>query len=193
MIHFDVLGTLELRGPDGRQIDQLLRQPKRLALLAYLVIPAPGSWHRRDTLLGIFWPDLDATRARTALRNALYVLRQTLGDGVVRTRGDEEVAIDPTALQTDLAALGEALRTGRPGDVLALYRGELLPSLYPTDSPEFHPWLDAQRTRLRLQVAKAGSEWAAALEREGRLREALAAARRVLESTRTTRPSFGLS
>src|ERR1051325_683875 len=137
MIRFDLLGQVSLTRAKGVQVGDLLRQPKRLALLAYLVTPAPGSWHRRDTLLALFWPDLDTPRARTSLRNALYVLRQTLGDGVLVTRGDEEVSVDPAALTTDVAELRAALHEGRGGDALQQYRGELLPGLYPPDSDGF--------------------------------------------------------
>ncbi len=181
MIRFKLLGEIDLRGDGGAQLDQLLRQPKRLSLLAYLVAPTPGTWHRRDTLLGLFWPEQDTTHARTSLRNALYVLRQALGERVLRTRGDEEVSIDPAELETDLAELGEALRTGRTAEGLALYQGDLLPGLFPPDSDGFQRWLDTERARLRIEVAKAGVEWAAILEGEGGLEEARDVARRMLE------------
>ena len=90
-----MLGEIQLHAAGGSELSTLLRMPKRLALLAYLAMPNPGTWHRRDVLLALFWPELDATRARTALRNALYVLRQQLGDEAIRTRGDEEISIDP--------------------------------------------------------------------------------------------------
>lgn len=181
MIRFDLLGEIRLRAADGTPVDAILRQPKRLALLAYLVTPAPGSWHRRDILLALFWPELDTARARSSLRNALYVLRQILGDGVLRTRGDEEVSVDPARVGTDLAAVWQALRDGRGGDALAHCRGELLPGLFPPGSEGFQQWLEEERARLKVQVARAGLAWAATLDREGRRTDALAAVRRVLE------------
>lgn len=181
MIRFNLLGEIGLTRADGTPVDQLLRQPKRLALLAYLVAPVPGTWHRRDTLLALFWPDLDTAHARTALRNALYVLRQVLGEATLRSRGQEEVSVDPAEMSTDLAALRAALEASRADEALAHYRGELLPGLHASDSGGFQDWLDAERTRIRLEVAKAGMEWAAGLEREGRLAEAARVARRVLE------------
>ncbi len=131
MIRFRLLGEIGLQAADGTEVHGLLRQPKRLAILAYLVGPVPGTWHRRDTLLALFWPDLDSGRARSSLRNALYILRQTLGEAVVRTRGDDEVSIDPAALETDLGALRTALADGRVDEALGLYRGDLLPGLFP--------------------------------------------------------------
>lgn len=181
MIRFKLLGQIDLRSDDGAQFDQLLRQPKRLSLLAYLVAPSPGTWHRRDTLLGLFWPEQDTAHARTSLRNALYVLRQALGDSVLRTRGDEEVSIDPELVETDLAEVWCALREGRPAEALTHFRGDLLPGLFPPDSDGFQRWLESERARVRVEVVKAGVEWAATLERDGKLDQALNVARRVLD------------
>ncbi len=181
MIRFRLLGEIGLQAADGTEVHALLRQPKRLALLAYLVGPVPGTWHRRDTLLALFWPDLDSGRARSSLRNALYILRQTLGEAVVRTRGDDEVSIDPAALETDLGALRTALADGRVDEALVLYRGDLLPGLFPPESEGFQRWLDDERGQLKVEVARAAAKRAASLQQEGKLDQALAAARRVVE------------
>ena len=77
MIRLRMLGEIRLTTADGTELDSLLRQPKRLALLAYLASPAPGVWHRRDAILALFWPELDTARARTLPRNGLYIVRQT--------------------------------------------------------------------------------------------------------------------
>ncbi len=181
MIRFRLLGEIGLHAADGTEIHSLLRQPKRLALLAYLVGPQPGTWHRRDTILALFWPDLDAGRARSSLRNALYILRQTLGDAVVRTRGDDEVSIDPATLTTDVGALRTALAEGRVDEALAFYRGDLLPGLFPPESEGFQRWLEDERGQIKAEVARAGAKRAAGLEQEGMLDQALVAARRVVE------------
>lgn len=150
-------------------------------LLAYLATPIPGTWHRRDTLLSLFWPEFDTSHARTSLRNALYVLRQGMGDGVLLGRGDEEISINPAALETDLAGLIRAIAENQPDEALAAYTGELLPGLYPSDSEGFQRWLEGERSRLRTEVARAGGRHLARLEREGRLEEARGTAQRVLE------------
>jgi DNA-binding SARP family transcriptional activator len=59
MIRFHTLGVLDLRGPDGLELRSVLQQPKRLGLLAYLAIASPHRFHRRDSLLALFWPELD--------------------------------------------------------------------------------------------------------------------------------------
>ena len=92
----------------------MLRQPKRLALLAYLAVASPRRFHRRDSLLALFWPELDQEHARAALRRALYFLRSELGAEVVAGRGDEEVGVPETELWCDAAALDQALAAGDP-------------------------------------------------------------------------------
>lgn len=180
MIELQVLGEIRLRSGDGAELDALLRQPKRLALFAYLASPKPGTWHRRDMLLALFWPDLDTAHARTSLRNSIYVLRQTLGENVIRNRGDEEISIDPAMVETDLAVVWDALRNNRPEEALAHYRGELLPGLFPSDSDGFQRWLDAERTRLQVAVSTAAIARVSELERSGDLTDALAIARSVI-------------
>jgi DNA-binding SARP family transcriptional activator len=95
-----MLGTIALSSADGTEIDALLRQPKSVALLAYLTLPRPGTWHRRDVLLATFWPELTQSAARAALRSALHLLRRHLAEGTIRTRGDDEVGVDPALLVT---------------------------------------------------------------------------------------------
>jgi len=175
-----LLGEIGLRGPDGQSLDRLLRQPKRMALLAYLAAPSPGVWHRRDTILGLFWPELSTPRARTSLRTAVYVLRQALGDETIRSRGDEELSVDPERLTTDLQALLAALAAGDANEALRLYRGDLLAGLYPSNARGFEEWLARERGQLRSQVAGAALQLVAALESEKRWGDALSAARRVL-------------
>src|SRR3989449_4713409 len=84
MIELRMLGRLSLTGADGREVRGLLGQPRRLALLAYLAAASPQGFHRRDTLLALFWPELDQEHARAALRQALHVVRDALGAGAVK-------------------------------------------------------------------------------------------------------------
>ncbi|MBA3405665.1 MAG: hypothetical protein H0U13_13455, partial [Gemmatimonadaceae bacterium] len=102
-----MLGGIGLSDTDGREMDALLRQPKHVALLAYLAIPRPGTWHRRDIVLGTFWPEHDQARARTALRSALYNLRRQLPEGTIVSRGDDELSLAPAAIRTDVAAMSD--------------------------------------------------------------------------------------
>ena len=176
-----MLGEIRLKGADGKELDPILRQPKRLAVLAYLAAPAPGTRHRRDLLLALFWPDLDTSHARTSLRNAVYVLRQSLGDQVLQSTGDEEISVNPDLVQTDLAVVLSALKEGRIDDALAAYGGELLPGLFPADSEGFQRWLDSERMRLKVAVSSAAAGRLNELESRKEFPQALAVARRMLE------------
>src|SRR2546427_11985560 len=130
MIEFRVLGTLHPPDAEGRQVTCLLTRPRRLALLAYLAAATPRGFHRRDTLLALFWPELDQEHARAALRQALHVLRGALGSDVVVTRGDEEIGLDFGRLWCDVVAFDDAVAAGQLGAALVGYKGALLAVLF---------------------------------------------------------------
>src|SRR5690242_2657525 len=126
VLRLHTLGALDLRSANGREVSAVLRQPKRLALLAYLAVSAPRRFHRRDALLALFWPELDQEHARASLRRSIYFLRSELGAEVIAGRGDEELAVPDEELWCDATALDAALAAGDPAGALALYRGPLL-------------------------------------------------------------------
>lgn len=179
MIELRTLGQIELAAPDGRRIQSVIAQPKRFALLAYLAIATPRGAHRRDTLIGLLWPELDQTRARAALRNAVYYLRLSLGQGVLV--GDEALELAPGTVRCDVIEFEDALAEGRPADALALYHGDLLPGLYLSDAAGFERWLDGERTRLRRRAAEAASAAATAALDGGDADGAVELARRALD------------
>jgi DNA-binding SARP family transcriptional activator len=183
MIHLRVLGGLDLAAP-GRQPEPraLLAQPKRLALLVHLALAGPGRFRRRDTLVGLFWPDLDSDHARGALRQALRFLRAELGPGVLVTRGEEEVAVRDDALLADAVAFERACEERAWGAALDLYRGDLLAGVFISDcSAELEHWLEAERARLRQRAADAAWSAVGDLERTGDLAAAAPLARRAVE------------
>src|SRR6266545_5141968 len=93
LVEFRILGGLNLLGAAGHELKSVLAQPKRVALLAYLAAATPRRLHRRDSLVALFWPELDQEHARAALRQALHGLRHALGDGVLVPRGDDDVGL----------------------------------------------------------------------------------------------------
>src|SRR5215216_5193071 len=139
-----MLGGISLTVGAETDVDVVLRQPKSVALLAYLTMPKPGTWHRRDAVVAAFWPEFDQSRARTSLRGSLYTLRKNLDEGTVRTRGDDEVSVDPDLLTTDVAAMLDAFDAQRYDEALALYAGELLPALHVSDAEGFEQWLELE-------------------------------------------------
>ena len=182
MIRLQTLGVLNLRDASGDEIGAVLRQPKRLALLAYLAVDAPRRFHRRDTLLGLFWPELDQEHARAALRRALYFLRSALGAEVVTGRGDDEVGVPESALWCDAGAMDQALTRGDTEAALGLYHGPLLDGLYVAGaSVELQEWLDRERGRLRDRAAEAAGALVTRADKAGQTSEAAGWARRALD------------
>jgi len=155
VIELRLLGGLDLRRDGGLKLDGLLTQPKRVALLAFLAAATPPRFHRRDTLLGLFWPELDQEHARAALRQALHGLRQGLGTDVLTSRGDEEVGVDEQRLWCDVRAFHQALEAEDCSRALELYQGGLLEGFFLSDSPEFERWLEEERAQLRNRACQA--------------------------------------
>jgi TolB-like protein/DNA-binding SARP family transcriptional activator/Flp pilus assembly protein TadD len=172
LIELRTFGTLDLRGSDGREFRAVLAQPKRLALLAYLAAAAPGApgastFHRRDTLLALFWPDQDVTRARAALSRAVHYLRASLGDAVLVSRGDEELGVDPDLISCDATRFRKELGKGRLAEALELYRGDFLEGFFLSDLPELDRWIESERRRFRDSAAEAARSLSKSAESSG--------------------------
>jgi len=183
MIELRMLGRLSLTGADGREVRGLLGQPRRLALLAYLAAASPQGFHRRDTLLALFWPELDQEHARAALRQALHVVRDALGGDAVTSRGDEAIGLDFAQVSCDVAAFERALRDGQLEEALDLYRGALLEGFFISDAPEFERWLETARARLQQAAAGAAEAMADRYESGNDLTRAVRWTRRSIELT----------
>ncbi|HEV2180789.1 MAG TPA: BTAD domain-containing putative transcriptional regulator [Gemmatimonadaceae bacterium] len=161
MIRFRTLGGLDLRDDSGHEFLSILRQPKRLALLAYLAIATPAGYHRRDTILALLWPEMDGDRARSALRQAVHFLRRTLGADIVQGHGGEDLGIVSDEFWCDARAFDDALARGEAAEALELYGGDVLHGFFVTGaSNEFDEWLAQQRARRRQQAIE--SAWALA-------------------------------
>ena len=180
-IVFRTLGALDLRAADGRELHTLLAQPKRIALLAYLCIADPRGYHRRDTLLGLFWPDSDQEHARTSLRKSLHVLRRALGDDVILSRGDEEVAVNFDRISCDARLVKDFLLDLRYQDALAFYGGDLLPGFFIDDAPEFEHWLEEERQSMRELAGRSALGAALELQKQGDYAMAVKMASRAMD------------
>ena len=134
----------------------VLAQPKRAALLVYLALARPRGFHRRDTLLALFWPEHDTEHARNALSQAVHFLRRALGADVVASRNGDALGLEWSEFWCDAGAFEEALDAGRRSEALELYRGDLLQGFHVSDvAPEFERWLEAERVRLGGRYAQA--------------------------------------
>jgi DNA-binding SARP family transcriptional activator len=181
MIELRMLGAVELIGDDGKEASAVVAQPKRLALLAYLGAARPYGFHRRDTLLALFWPELDQTHARRALNRSVYFLRGQLGDGVILSRGAEELGVARDRLWCDVRAFDDAVGSERLETALTLYRGDLLVGVFCESAPGFVRWLEGQRESLRTRAATAARALAARHESGGSYTPAIGWARRAAD------------
>lgn len=167
MVELRLFGGVQISGPDGRNFDALARQPKRVALLAYLAATSPRAFRRRDKLLAVFWPELDVAHARNALSQALHVLRSHLAPDAIETRGDDEVRVSERVIWCDVVAFERALDEGRTREALDLQAGDLMDGFFISGAPEFDRWLEAERDRLRHRAEAAAWKLSAALGERG--------------------------
>ena len=172
MIRFQTLGSLDLCGDDRTNHPELVRQQKRVALLAYLAIEYAGRLCRRDTLLALFWPELDAANARNALSQALHFIRRSLGADAVSVRGKEEVGVNGARLQCDAVDFRRFASAGQYRDALAMYAGDLLPGFFVSGSPEFERWLETERGALKNLAASSAWNLSSEHRKRGELRDA---------------------
>lgn len=165
-------GELQLERPDGTRIDPVFMLPRRAALFLYLALgdaPAPTP---RAALAAMFWPFLAPGAAERSLDEALFALRQYLGE-VWKPVGDG-IALVRDPLWCDVWAFRDALAAADLERATGLYRGPLLerPALF--GSGEFQLWLEGEReqlsraavssfARLGHREARAGN-WARAAE-----------------------------
>ncbi len=157
------------------------------ALLAYLAVERDRP-HRRDELVGLFWPDSAEEDARTSLRQALAQLRAALGDSqavqpaVLASR--ESVQWNPAAdADVDVIAFEEALKAarvhshrsaascrycaGQLARAVGRYQGDFLAHFFLSGSAEFEDWAVLKREALQRQALEALSQLAGYHSRRG--------------------------
>lgn len=167
-IRLSLLGTTDLRSPDGHQLQSVLQQPRRFALLAYLAITTRSSAVRRDTIIGVFWPDVSQEKARGSLNQAIHQLRRSLGASAILSLGTEEVSLNRELISCDAAEFLDAIEGNLWKEAAELYRGELLPGFIDTgSSPNLDQWISEERDHFRRLATTAAwhlAEEAARLE-----------------------------
>ena len=181
MIHLQTLGRVGLRAAGAGRAPSLQTRPKDLALLTYLAA-GPSGFRRRDQLLGLFWPDLDAAHGRNALSQALHRLRAALPSGILVVGGREEVGLSSDRLTCDAVSFERHLRAGELNAALRLYEGEFLDGFHaPGAGPEFDHWVLCERERLHRLAFNAVLVLVDVEEKSGSEETAIASLRRALE------------
>jgi WD40 repeat protein/DNA-binding SARP family transcriptional activator len=146
-----------------------MRTNKVQALLSYLVsetVFAPGVASRREALMTLLWPEMPDSSARQNLRQAIYLLRQTIPE-ITGPAGNvpfllsdyHTVQVNPQAhYELDLASFAGSILDGQPAALVkavTLYRGDFLSDFYLENSNEYEEWAAARRAVLRLQTLEA--------------------------------------
>src|SRR6266446_6022081 len=171
LLRVAVLGSPEVFH-DGSRLTFALR--KAQALLLYLAVE--GGLHPRSKLAALLWPDSEPSDARTALRNALALLRSLLDDAAARhshlLSEHELLGLNPQApLELDLQVVQQAWkavqalstvpaepqRTAQVAQVqhaLSLVRGPFLDGFWLREEAAFDAWHEQQQRQwqVRLQL-----------------------------------------
>ena len=135
-----VLGDLRLRDASGEG----KVPPGQLAMLvAYLALTAPQGTPR-ETLQRLFWPEVDPSRGRHSLSNALYEVRKALGAESVVARGPG-VVLDVGTLEVDALDFAEAIEREDWKRAVTVYRGPLLGEASVRVPPELEQWFERRR------------------------------------------------
>jgi len=175
-----LLGFSELGTSDGAPVRSVIAQPKRLAILTYLVVNS-GRQCSRDELIGVFWPERAERDARNALRQALHFLRKSLGHGVVLNLGDHQLRITPDFLDCDVVRFEQCIGSGDLEEALKLYGGDLAKGLHVGGCPEFDHWRDHRAAALRNSASAAAAALAAQAEADGAIQAAAEFTHRALQ------------
>jgi DNA-binding SARP family transcriptional activator len=175
MIRVETLGTVRI-SRDGEEIDVLLRQKLRCALLVYVAVEQQTT---RELLASLFWQDRAPDKARHALSQIVYELRRGLGEDVIETTGDR-VRVS-AEMEVDSRDFASAIEREDFESAFELYRGPFLHGFHLAESHPFEVWTDTQAARLvrfhrRARRAAIHQRMAA-----GDSTAALAAARRWVE------------
>lgn len=185
---------------DGAPIT-IFESDKVRSLLAYLAVEADRP-HRRETLAALFWPERSEQNARQNLSQALFNLRQAIGD---REINPSFLQITPQSIQFNATSLHrldtaifmtlyQACETHlhdhadtcsscltRLRTAIALYRGDFLRGFSLGDSNDFEEWLILKREQYKRQAVAMTTQLVTAYEQQGNLKEALTYAWRQVE------------
>jgi len=154
-----------LFGPPRLELDgQPVKMDRRkaLALLAYLAVNRQS--HTRQALAALLWPDADSSRAYAYVRQALWEINQSVGEGWVVAERDM-VGLNPEAdLWLDVAQFRRLLEDCSQGDGCAAclpvlteaagqYRDDFLAGFSLKEAPGFDEWVFFQAEGLRRDLA----------------------------------------
>ena len=150
--YLKLLGTCEVKSPDGSPVD--VSRGKPLALLAHVALtPEPLS---RDELASFLWAGSTRERARGSLRQALWQLRQTFGEDLFDT--DDPVTLTEGRVVTDVGRLRDHLAAAELEEALELWTGPPMEGIQVSGEPSWERWVDELRRDLERRLGGALSD-----------------------------------
>jgi DNA-binding SARP family transcriptional activator/TolB-like protein len=161
---------IELR---GKSLVDLPTQRLRFALLVYIATERDVS---RESVLSMFWPERDASRAKHALRQMLYELRQLLGEDWLDQQRDRLVV----RAAVDAHDFDHAVAEQHVEAALSLYNGDFLQG-FTLDNHAFDAWVERQRVQYGRRHRKLRRDHVTDLLAAGRKEAALKSAQRWVE------------
>ena len=158
--------ALHFMGPAQIHLDDelvVLERRKALALLAFLAIE-PGD-HARESLSALLWPETNQSSAFKNLRQILWEIQKTLGEGWLTTQhgkvgldgSQSEIWLDVREFESRFAggSIQPDIRARMPllAEAASLYRNHFLTGFSLKDAPPFNDWAFAKSEDLRLKLA----------------------------------------
>ena len=180
-----MLGPPLLADHDGRPVQ--LSTQKSLALIAMIGASA-NSGLRRERAAATLWSRSPETQARTNLRQALSVIRTSVGDEIIQSNGGLLV-LDRSVVALDIDALDKGPL--EPGDSVSNFGGTFLDGIS-INEPPFEDWLAAKRASYARSVRDMLFDTGSAALDSGDAQRALQAAERILALDQFEEAGMGL-
>jgi TolB-like protein/DNA-binding SARP family transcriptional activator/Flp pilus assembly protein TadD len=171
-----LFGGFRLVGEDGKSAPLPDRARVLLTYLAVASSPVP-----RQLLAELLSAEGSEREQRTTLRQAVYLVRKVVADGVVLSP-ETDLALNDALVTADVRLFQRSIARGDDrslAEAVELYRG---PFLYAerSPSPAFEEWLSARRSEFLEQALEALLKLSRSDAAAGRHDSALARARRAL-------------
>jgi len=117
----------------------------------------------REKLMALLWPEVDDERARRNLAQAVYALRQELGDDALQG-GTWDLRLNGVLIGSDIAEFEQAGKSGALEQAAALYDGPFLDGFAAAGSSEFDRWAETRRSEITHEYASLLDQLAAQAE-----------------------------
>jgi two-component SAPR family response regulator len=128
---------------NGRSLPSRMGHKQLLLFTRLLLEKRPLT---RESMIAFLWPEADEARARGSLRQALYVIREIVGnESLVANRQTVAFRVSPS---TDLTRFIQAAYAGQWWEAARLYRGRLLDGVQLKDASDADLWLELERRRV---------------------------------------------